>query len=124
MGVPQRRERVFFICLRKDLACPFLHFADMFTELPEIEMEFDGTLRRQRHQLECFEAYYEIYKKHFGDLIDHRISDKISMLGGCLGCLFISICESTMEIDEMSTTMEKYIRLQVKTMKAIYRREE
>jgi hypothetical protein len=63
----------------------------------KIEMEFDGTLRRQRHQLECFEAYYEIYKKHFGDLIDHRISDKISMLGGCLGCLFISICESTME---------------------------
>jgi hypothetical protein len=82
----------------------------------KIEMEFDGTLRRQRHQLECSEAYYEIYKKHFGDLIDHRISDKISVLGGCLGCLFTSICESTMEIDEMSTTIEKYIRLQVKTM--------
>jgi len=41
MGVPQRRERVFFICLRKDLAKPFLHFADMFTELPKIEMEFN-----------------------------------------------------------------------------------
>jgi DNA (cytosine-5)-methyltransferase 1 len=41
MGVPQRRERVFFICLRKDLAQPFLHFADMFTELPKIEMEFN-----------------------------------------------------------------------------------
>jgi DNA (cytosine-5)-methyltransferase 1 len=40
MGVPQRRERVFFICLRKDLAEPFLHFADMFTEIPKIEMEF------------------------------------------------------------------------------------
>ena len=40
MGVPQRRERVFFICLRKDLAKPFLHFADMFTEIPKIEMEF------------------------------------------------------------------------------------
>jgi hypothetical protein len=26
----------------------------------KIEMEFDGTLRRQRHQLECSEAYYEI----------------------------------------------------------------
>jgi hypothetical protein len=82
----------------------------------KIEMEFDGTLRRQRHQLECFEAYYEIYRKHFGDLIDHRISDKISVLGGCLGCLFISICESAMEIDEMTSTIEKYIRLQVKTM--------
>jgi hypothetical protein len=82
----------------------------------KIEMEFDGTLRRQRHQLECFEAYYEIYKKHFGDLIDHRISDKISVLGGCLGCLFKSICESAMEIDAMNTVIEKYIRLQVTTM--------
>ena len=41
MGVPQRRERVFFICLRKDLAKPFLHYADMFTEVPKIEMEFN-----------------------------------------------------------------------------------
>jgi hypothetical protein len=79
-------------------------------------MGFDGTLRRQRHQLECSEAYYEIYKKHFGDLIDHRIYDKVSILGGCLGCLFKSICESAMEVDEMNTIMEKYIRLQVKTM--------
>ena len=41
MGVPQRRERVFFICLRKDLAKPFLHFADMFTQIPKIEMVFN-----------------------------------------------------------------------------------
>jgi DNA (cytosine-5)-methyltransferase 1 len=41
MGVPQRRERVFFIALRKDLAKPFLHWQDMFTEIPKIEMEFD-----------------------------------------------------------------------------------
>jgi hypothetical protein len=27
-----------------------------------------------------------------------------------------TICESTMSIDEMNATMEKYIRLQVKTM--------
>jgi DNA (cytosine-5)-methyltransferase 1 len=41
MGVPQRRERVFFICLRKDLAKPFLHYADMFTELPKIQIVFN-----------------------------------------------------------------------------------
>ena len=41
MGVPQRRERVFFICLRKDLASKFLHWKDMFTEVPKIEMEFN-----------------------------------------------------------------------------------
>ena len=41
MGVPQRRERVFFICLRKDLAAQFLHQADMFTLLPKLEMNFN-----------------------------------------------------------------------------------
>lgn len=41
MGVPQRRERVFFICLRKDLAKPFLYWQDMFTELPELNLKFN-----------------------------------------------------------------------------------
>lgn len=43
MGVPQRRERVFFICLRKDLANPFLHQQDMFTMMPKIEFIFNET---------------------------------------------------------------------------------
>jgi DNA (cytosine-5)-methyltransferase 1 len=49
MGVPQRRERVFFICLRKDLSSKFLHWQDMFTEVPKIEMEFNepGILFRE-----------------------------------------------------------------------------
>ena len=41
MGVPQRRERVFFIALRKDLAPKFMQYVDMFTELPKIELEFN-----------------------------------------------------------------------------------
>ena len=41
MGVPQRRERVFFICLRKDLANKFLYYKDMFTEIPKIEIIFN-----------------------------------------------------------------------------------
>jgi DNA (cytosine-5)-methyltransferase 1 len=41
MGVPQRRERVFFIALRKDLAKDFLYWQDMFTEVPKIEMDFN-----------------------------------------------------------------------------------
>lgn len=41
MGVPQRRERVFFIALRKDLAGPFLRQVDMFTQLPELVLEFN-----------------------------------------------------------------------------------
>lgn len=41
MGVPQRRERVFFVCLRKDLAAPFMQQVDMFTEVPKLELEFN-----------------------------------------------------------------------------------
>lgn len=43
MGVPQRRERVFFIALRKDLAEPFLYNADMFTVVPKLELTFKET---------------------------------------------------------------------------------
>lgn len=41
MGVPQRRERVFFIALRKDLANPFLYQQDMFTIVPKLELNFN-----------------------------------------------------------------------------------
>jgi len=41
MGVPQRRERVFFICLRKDLAKPFLQQVDFFTQLPNLKLYFN-----------------------------------------------------------------------------------
>jgi len=41
MGVPQRRERVFFICIRKDLGEQFLEQVDLFLTLPKIEMEFN-----------------------------------------------------------------------------------
>jgi DNA (cytosine-5)-methyltransferase 1 len=44
MGVPQRRERVFFICLRKDLAEPFLYQKDMFTVVPSIKLKFKESL--------------------------------------------------------------------------------
>jgi DNA (cytosine-5)-methyltransferase 1 len=41
MGVPQRRERVFFIGLRKDLANPFLFQKDMFTQSVKLELNFN-----------------------------------------------------------------------------------
>ena len=40
MGIPQRRERVFFIAFRKDLAEPFLEQVDMFTHLPKLTLKF------------------------------------------------------------------------------------
>lgn len=41
MGVPQKRERVFFIAMRKDLCEPFLFQKDMFTQVPKLEMNFN-----------------------------------------------------------------------------------
>ena len=41
MGVPQRRQRVFFVCLRKDLAKKFLYQKDMFTQVPKLELNFN-----------------------------------------------------------------------------------
>jgi len=41
MGVPQRRERVFFIAFRKDLAKPFLKQMDLFTICPELNLKFN-----------------------------------------------------------------------------------
>lgn len=40
MGVPQSRERVFFVCLRKDLAEPFLYQKDLFSMVPKIDLVF------------------------------------------------------------------------------------
>lgn len=41
MGVPQRRERVFFIALRKDLCKPFMEQVDFFTRLPKLKLDFN-----------------------------------------------------------------------------------
>jgi len=41
MGLPQRRQRVFFIALRKDLAAPFLEQKDMFTICPKLKLDFN-----------------------------------------------------------------------------------
>lgn len=41
MGVPQNRERVFFVCLRKDLAGQFLYDSSLFEQTPYIDMSFN-----------------------------------------------------------------------------------
>jgi len=41
MGVPQKRERVFFIAMRKDITTPFLKSIDLFTIAPELNLEFN-----------------------------------------------------------------------------------
>lgn len=75
MGVPQRRERVFFIALRKDLATPFMKQVDLFTVAPELNLEFN-------EQPIYFGEYRTQKGKNYshterGKLIEHRIkSDK------------------------------------------------
>jgi DNA (cytosine-5)-methyltransferase 1 len=41
MGVPQKRERVFFIAMRKDIAEPFMIQKDLFLRVPGLELEFN-----------------------------------------------------------------------------------
>lgn len=41
MGVPQSRERVFFICLRKDLAKQFPKKMNIFSNFPYLNLNFD-----------------------------------------------------------------------------------
>ena len=67
MGVPQRRERVFFISLRKDLATPFLYQQDLFTVNPKLELLFNEK------------------KIIFGEIIDDQDNlETLSLLDGFL----------------------------------------
>ena len=41
MGVPQMRNRVFFVCIRHDLGLNFLRVSDLFNVEPHIDMNFN-----------------------------------------------------------------------------------
>lgn len=41
MGVPQMRNRVFFVCIRHDLGVNFLKVSDLFNVEPHINMDFN-----------------------------------------------------------------------------------
>jgi DNA (cytosine-5)-methyltransferase 1 len=71
MGVPQRRERVFFVCLRKDLAAPFMHQVDMFTEVPKLELQFDEPeiAVKTFAEFEDKKETINYSEKRFGDVI-------------------------------------------------------
>tara|TARA_R110000851_G_scaffold324983_1_gene492635 strand:- start:62 stop:832 length:771 start_codon:yes stop_codon:yes gene_type:complete len=83
MGVPQRRQRVFFICLRKDLATDFLHFKDMFTECPKIEIKFNEDKIPFKNFKEDGSNEYPV-SKFYKELWDKRIKgdDDFSSING------------------------------------------
>mgnify|MGYP002152485425 CR=1 FL=1 len=76
MGVPQSRERAFFIALRKDLAAPYLYRKDLFTYLPKLELIFNEKLipfkevKSGYHSQERFTEFdFEVWKnRKEGDL--------------------------------------------------------
>ena len=75
MGVPQRRERVFFICLRKDLAEPFLYQQDMFTIMPKLEMKFNEK-GIEFKEVKDINAEKNTISEYFLDLFNYvKISD-------------------------------------------------
>ena len=88
MGVPQRRERVFFVCLRKDIAAPFLYQANMFEQKPMLDLSFSektipfGNLRQQNIIEYPVSDYYKTLWEHrkVGDLdfscINGRVRNK------------------------------------------------
>ena len=41
IGVPQKRERVFFVAIREDLAQPFLSHTSLFDEEPTLDLTFN-----------------------------------------------------------------------------------
>jgi len=79
MGVPQRRERVFFIALRKDLAPKFMEYVDMFTELPKIELEFNEKEIPFKDIYESNAKGEQRIPPSYGNMWDKRIVTEYSM---------------------------------------------
>ena len=61
MGVPQRRERVFFICHRKDLKYPKLAFN--FNEKAIVFSEISDILDNKKNITAVYEKYWDIAKE-------------------------------------------------------------
>jgi DNA (cytosine-5)-methyltransferase 1 len=87
MGVPQKRERVFFIALRKDLAGKYLERKDFFTISPKIQMEFNeeeisfeeitgGKLGRKETNQRILEIYHLVTA---GNKVSNWLENKNSL---------------------------------------------
>ena len=79
MGLPQKRERVFFIALRKDLSNPFLYFKDMFTKVPKLDLIFNESWVKYAEFKtgdlgeKMYPSDFELWKQR--DDSDNRLSD-------------------------------------------------
>jgi DNA (cytosine-5)-methyltransferase 1 len=94
MGVPQRRERVFFIALRKDLATPFLQQFGFFEQRPNLELKFNEK-EIIYHQIKegvgkkASPLYYERWlKRENTDTSFGNITERISGSASCFSDVF------------------------------------
>jgi DNA (cytosine-5)-methyltransferase 1 len=92
MGVPQKRERVFFVALRNDLAGQFMEQIDMFQSAPKLDLNFDEP-----------EIKYGELADYEGDLI----SDHVMKAWECRAPGDLSIADSKeragMKVSDMNT---------------------
>ena len=89
MGIPQRRERVFFLAMRKDIAEPFLESVDMFHIAPKIDLIFKEK------------------PVNFGQIID--LNDKEENLYGMYGDLWEKRVEGDADISDISIRVRNIV---------------
>lgn len=80
MGVPQKRERVFFLAMRKDIAEPFLENVDMFHVAPKIDLNFNEkpitwgeVIDENDNSQNLFPVFAELWEKRVNGDIDMSI---------------------------------------------------
>lgn len=71
MGIPQERERVFFISIRKDLAKPFISKTGLFAMNLKIDMNF----KQKPIPIEKFAEGYQ--KRETQNYLPHRFGDRL-----------------------------------------------
>lgn len=76
MGVPQMRNRVFFVCIRHDLGVNFLKVSDLFNVEPHISMDFNEPGI-------CYGEFADYMGKPYGkrmkEMFDNRTHGDINM---------------------------------------------
>ncbi|MDU7569089.1 MAG: DNA (cytosine-5-)-methyltransferase [Bacteroides sp.] len=81
MGVPQIRNRVFFICIRHDLGMNFLKVSDLFNVEPHISMDFNEPKI-------CYGEFADYMGKPYGkrmkEMFDNRKEGDIDMAAAYL----------------------------------------
>ena len=81
MGVPQMRNRVFFVCIRHDLGANFLKVSDLFNVEPHINMDFNEP---EIYYGEFADYEGKPYGKRMKEMFDNRKEGDIDMAAAYL----------------------------------------